>query len=195
VVADLDTLLTAPHVDLTDRIIPSRGFTRSGPGARPEVTDAELACTAVAQVLLRYDDERHWLRAASRLIGHLFSRLRRSEYNTRLRRLAPLKEAALRWLVVTDKGLSGRDTSTASHSIPLTAVPMISAMLPVTASLRRQLRLRQESGRRALGDQLRIIGFGGPRSRSLRRCRPAHPGPGAGPDQSRSRPRARCRRE
>jgi hypothetical protein len=52
-IADLDTLLIALHVELTDRIIPGRGFTRSGPGQGPEVTDAELVCLAVAQVLLR----------------------------------------------------------------------------------------------------------------------------------------------
>ena len=63
-IADLDTLLTALYVELTDRIIPLRGLARRGPGRPPEVTDAELACLAVAQVLLRYDDERHWLRAA-----------------------------------------------------------------------------------------------------------------------------------
>ena len=57
-IADLDTLLTALYVELTDRIIPVRGFTRCGPGGRPEVTDAELVCIAVAQVLLRFDDER-----------------------------------------------------------------------------------------------------------------------------------------
>jgi len=99
VIADLDTLLTALYVELTDRIIPGRGFTRRGPGSRPEVTDAELACIAVAQVLLRFDDERHWLRIAPKLIGHLFPRLLgQSEYNTRLRAAAPLMEAALRWL-------------------------------------------------------------------------------------------------
>jgi hypothetical protein len=59
VIADLDTLLIALYVELTDRIIPSLGFTRSGPGKPPELTDAELVCLAVAQVLLRYDDERH----------------------------------------------------------------------------------------------------------------------------------------
>jgi hypothetical protein len=99
VIADLDTLLTALYVELTDRIIPGRGFTRRGPGARPQVTDAELACIAVAQVLLRFDGERHWLRVAPKLIGHLFPRLLgQSEYNTRLRAAAPLMEAALRWL-------------------------------------------------------------------------------------------------
>ncbi|HXC84900.1 MAG TPA: hypothetical protein VNV62_23890 [Trebonia sp.] len=51
-IADLDTLLTAPYVELTDRIIPFRGPGRRGPGRPPEVTDAELACLAVAQVLL-----------------------------------------------------------------------------------------------------------------------------------------------
>jgi hypothetical protein len=99
VIADLDTLLTALYVELTDHIIPSLGFTRSGPGKPPEVTDAELVCLAVAQVLLRFDDERHWLRAAASRVGHLFPRLlRQSEYNDRLKAAAPLMEAALQWL-------------------------------------------------------------------------------------------------
>ena len=86
-IADLDTLLTALYVELTDRIIPSRGLARRGPGKPPEVTDAELVCLAVAQVLLRYDDERHWLRAAARWVGHLFPRLLgQSEYNDRVKR-------------------------------------------------------------------------------------------------------------
>jgi hypothetical protein len=59
VIADLETLLTTLHVELTDRIFLSRSLGRRGPGKPPEVTDAELVCLAVAQVLLRYDDERH----------------------------------------------------------------------------------------------------------------------------------------
>jgi hypothetical protein len=99
VIADLDTLLTALYVELTDRIIPSRGLARRGPGKPPEVTDAELVCLAVAQVVLRFDDERHWLRAARGLVGHLFPRLLgQSEYNERVKLLAPLMEATLRWL-------------------------------------------------------------------------------------------------
>ena len=74
-IAGLDTLLTALYVELDDRIIPARGLARHGPGGRPEVTDAELACIAVAQVLLRFGDERHWLRIAPKLIGHPFPRL------------------------------------------------------------------------------------------------------------------------
>ena len=104
-IADLDTLLTALYVELTDRIIPSRGLARRGPGKPPDVTDAELVCLAVAQVLLRYDDERHWLRAAARQVGHLFPRLLgQSEYNDRVKAAAPLMESALRWLAEATPG-------------------------------------------------------------------------------------------
>jgi hypothetical protein len=104
-IADLDTLLTALYVELTDRIIPLPGLGRRGPGKPPEVSDAELVCLAVAQVLLRFDDERHWLRAAPRLVGGLFPRLlRQSEYNERVKAAAPLMEAALRWLAEATPG-------------------------------------------------------------------------------------------
>ncbi len=104
-IADLDTLLTALYVELTDRVIPSRGTCRRGPGRPPEVTDAELVCLAVAPVLLRYDDERHWLRAAASRVGHLFPRLlAQSEYNDRLKKAGPLMEAALRSLASQTPG-------------------------------------------------------------------------------------------
>ena len=103
-IADLDTLLTALYVELTDQIIPSLGFRRSGPGGPPEITDAELVCLAVAQVLLRFDEERHWLRAAPKLVGHLFPRLLgQSEYNQRIKAAAPLMDAALRWLAASTR--------------------------------------------------------------------------------------------
>jgi hypothetical protein len=99
VIADLDTLLIALYVELTDRIIPSRGTCRRGPGRPQVVTDAEVVCLGVAQVLLRCDDERRWLRAAPGRVGHLFPRLlSQSEYNARLKDAAGLMEAALRWL-------------------------------------------------------------------------------------------------
>lgn len=98
-IADLDTLLIALYVELVDRIIPAAGTRRRGPGRPPAVTDAELVCLAVAQVLLRYNDEHHWLRAAPSRVGHLFPRLLgQSEYNERLKTAAPLMQAALRWL-------------------------------------------------------------------------------------------------
>jgi hypothetical protein len=109
VIADLDTLLIALYVELTDRVIPALGLGRRGPGRPPEVTDAELVCLAVAQVLLRYNDERHWLRAAPNRVGHLFPRLlTQSEYNQRLKDLAPLLEAALRWLADMTPGSAER---------------------------------------------------------------------------------------
>ena len=99
-IADLDTLLVALYVELTDQIIPAR---RPGRHARPgrpaTVTDAELVCLAVAQVLLRSNDEHHWLRAAPSRVGHLFPRLlSQPEYNRRLRGAADLLEDTLRWL-------------------------------------------------------------------------------------------------
>jgi Transposase DDE domain len=100
---------TALYVELDDRIIPSRGFTCRGPGRPLAVTDAELTCLAVAQVLLRHDDERHWLRAAPKLVGHLFPQLLgQSEYNKRLKAAAPLMEAALRWIAGATPGSAER---------------------------------------------------------------------------------------
>jgi hypothetical protein len=135
--ADLDTLQTALHVELTDRIIPFREPGRRGPGRPPEVTDAELACLAVAQVLLRCDDERHWLRAAPRLVGHLFPRLlAQSQYNTRLRQIAPLMEAALRWL-------ADATPATAELLRLMDATPVPCGTSAVTAKTPRPVRARR----------------------------------------------------
>ena len=94
---------------------------------RTEVTDAELACIAVAQVLLLFGDERHWLRIAPKLIGHLFPRLLgQSEYNTRLRAAAPLMGAALR-------GLAGATPATAEMLRLMDATPVPCGQSAVTA--------------------------------------------------------------
>jgi hypothetical protein len=96
--ADLDTLLIALYVALTDEILPSLGSAR-GRGRPAQVTDAELICLAVAQAHLGYVKERKWLRCAPLLVGHLFPRLVcQSEYNRRLRSLSWLMLAAMRWL-------------------------------------------------------------------------------------------------
>lgn len=97
--ADLDTLLIALYVELTDRIIPCRPKRPDSPGAPPAVTDAEVVCLAVAQAHLGFVRERRWLRAAPHLVGHLFPRLlSQAEYNKRVRRLSSLMDAAARWL-------------------------------------------------------------------------------------------------
>src|SRR4029450_2453899 len=50
VIADLDTLLIALYVELTDQIIPTRpNGRRAGPGRPPALTDAELVCLAVGE--------------------------------------------------------------------------------------------------------------------------------------------------
>ena len=83
--ADLDTLLTALYV-LADEVLPRRPRARR----RPRITDAELVCLAVAQILLGIPSERHFLRFAMTRLGHLFPYLpKQPGYNKRMRALAP----------------------------------------------------------------------------------------------------------
>ena len=98
VTTNLDALLTALYVHLDDHVLPAREQPRKR-GPKRLLTDAELVCVAVAQVLLRHDSERHWMRAAPARIGHLFPRLPgQSEYNRHLRDLAPALLTATMWL-------------------------------------------------------------------------------------------------
>lgn len=55
---DLDTLLTALYVFIDDCVMTPR----SGRGRRPELSDSELICLAVAQALLGFHSERRWVR-------------------------------------------------------------------------------------------------------------------------------------
>jgi Transposase DDE domain len=90
--ADLDTLVIALYVMVDDLLGP-----RMGPGRRPKLSDAELVCLAVAQVLLGCSSERRWLRFAGQRLGHLFPYLpTASAYNRRLRRAGPLVSLAIR---------------------------------------------------------------------------------------------------
>jgi hypothetical protein len=83
--ADLDALLTHVYV-LVDDLLPARR--RFGRPAR--ITDSELICLAVAQVLLDCPNERRFLRLAKRRLGHLFPYIPgQSGFNKRLRALAP----------------------------------------------------------------------------------------------------------
>ena len=84
-IADLDDLLTALYV-LADEILPRRRRARR----RPQITDAELVCLAVAQILLDIPSERRFLRFAMCRLGHLFPYLpKHPGYNKRKRALAP----------------------------------------------------------------------------------------------------------
>jgi hypothetical protein len=89
--ADLDTLVIALYVMVDDLVGP-----RCGPGRPPKLSDAELVCLAVAQVLLGCSSERRWLRLVGRRLGHLFPYLpTASAYNKRLRRAGPLVALAI----------------------------------------------------------------------------------------------------
>ena len=89
---DLDTLLTALYVEIDDHVAPSR----AGRGRRPKLTDAELVCLAVAQVLLGCDSEHRWIRFAYCRLGHLFRYLpNQPGYHKRLKAAAPLLAAAI----------------------------------------------------------------------------------------------------
>ena len=89
---DLDTLLTALYVEIDDHV----ALARAGRGRRPRLTDAELICLAVAQVLLGFDNEHHWMRFAYCRLGHLFRYLpHQPGYHKRLRAAAPLLAKAI----------------------------------------------------------------------------------------------------
>jgi len=92
--ADLDALLTCLYV-LVDDLLPARRRF----GRPPKISDSELICLAVAQVLLDCPNERRFLRLAKRRLGHLFPYIpTQSAFNKRLRALAPQLLQAVRLL-------------------------------------------------------------------------------------------------
>jgi DDE family transposase len=88
VTTDLDTLLTALYVLVDDHVI-EPGPRR--PGHPKRLSDAELVCLAVAQVLLGARSEHHWLRMCYGRLGHLFPYLpHQPGYHKRIKAAAPL---------------------------------------------------------------------------------------------------------
>jgi hypothetical protein len=88
VTTNLDTLLTALYVLIDDHVIPSA---QRRPGHPKRLSDAELVCLAVAQVLLGARSEHHWLRMCYGRLGHLFPYLpKQPGYHKRLKAAAPL---------------------------------------------------------------------------------------------------------
>ena len=93
--ADLDSLLIGLYVTIDDLL----GRPARLPGRKPKLTDSELACLAVAQVMLACPSEHRWLRFAMVRLGHLFPYLpQQPGYNKRLRALFPLLNRVLRHL-------------------------------------------------------------------------------------------------
>jgi hypothetical protein len=59
-------------------------------GRPPRISDSELICLAIAQILLDCPNERRFLRLASKRLGHLFPYIPgQSGFNKLLRQLAP----------------------------------------------------------------------------------------------------------
>ena len=100
---DLDTLLTALYVEIDDHVI---GSARRRPGGPKRLSDAELVCLAVAQVLLGARSEHHWLRLCYARLGHLFPYLpNQPGYHKRLKAAGALRPGLT---LIGDKGFAGR---------------------------------------------------------------------------------------
>jgi hypothetical protein len=85
---DLDTLLTALYVYVDDHVV---GMHRPVCGRPKRLSDAELVCLAVAQVLLGFPSQHHWLRFCYCRLGHLFPYLpKQSGYCKRVNAAGPL---------------------------------------------------------------------------------------------------------
>src|SRR5215813_13104316 len=91
----ISTPLIALYVTIDDLL----GRPGRLPGRKPKLSDSELACLGVAQVLLTRPSEHRWLRFAMVRLGHLFPYLpQQPGYNKRLRALSPLLSRVLRHL-------------------------------------------------------------------------------------------------
>ena len=89
---NLDALLTALYVFVDDHIVAAH---RPRPGRPPRLSDSELVCLAVAQVLLGFSCQRHWLRFCHTRLAHLFPYLpQQSGYHKRVTAAAALLAAA-----------------------------------------------------------------------------------------------------
>jgi hypothetical protein len=85
---DLDALLTELYVLIDDHVMPATPRHRGRP---KQLTDAELVCLAVAQVLLGARSEHQWLRMCATRLRHLFPYLpQQPGYHKRLKAAAPL---------------------------------------------------------------------------------------------------------
>jgi hypothetical protein len=91
---DIETLLTALYVKIDDELKGSRWT-----GRPPVLTDSELVCLAVAQSLLGFTSEAHWLRYARKHLSGPFPYLPlQSGYNKRLRGALGLVKGVIRML-------------------------------------------------------------------------------------------------
>jgi hypothetical protein len=110
VCAVLDDLVVALYVTVDG--LPGK---RSRPGRPPRLSDAELVCLAVAQVLLGCNSERRWLRFVGHRLRHLFPYVPgKSGYNRRLLDATPVpcgargrRSSAVTWPAGPATAMSG----------------------------------------------------------------------------------------
>ena len=97
--ADLDTLVIAVYCAACS-LFPAPPADKPRRGRPQKITDNELICLIVAQMLLGYPSERQFLPVAAWRLGHLFPQLpAQSTYNERCRRLAP--KLVLLWRAIS----------------------------------------------------------------------------------------------
>jgi hypothetical protein len=102
--AGLDDLVIALYVTVDELLGPQP---RAGqPGRKPRLSDSELVCLAVAQVLLGCHSEHRWLRFCYGRLGHLFPYLpNQPGYNKRLRQARWLLDHVLGYLAGQTPGV------------------------------------------------------------------------------------------
>src|SRR5438105_11372616 len=105
--ADLDTLVIAVYCAACSLFPAPEPKPRRG---RPQkITDNELICLMVAQMLLGYPSERQFLPVAAWRLGHFFPNLpAQSTYNQRCRALAPKLVTLWRAIAVELPGFHDR---------------------------------------------------------------------------------------
>jgi hypothetical protein len=115
VCADLDTLLIAVYCAAC-ALFPSEATRRRG---RPQlITDNELICLMVAQMLLECPSDRVFLRRARRRLGHFFPYLpSQPRYNERCRLL--VYKLVLLWKAISSETLGYRDDLRLLDTTPL----------------------------------------------------------------------------
>jgi hypothetical protein len=113
--ADLDTLLIALYCAAC-ALFPADASPRRG---RPQlISDNELLCLMVAQMLLQCPSDRVFLRRANRRLGHLFPYLpSQPRYNERCRALVP--KLVLVWKAVASETLAADDELRLLDTTPL----------------------------------------------------------------------------
>jgi hypothetical protein len=90
----LNTLITALYVKIDDELGGRRCW-----GRPPKITDSELVCLAVAQVLLGFRSEARWMRFAHANLREMFPDLpQRPGYNKRLRAALGMVKRVIRML-------------------------------------------------------------------------------------------------